>query len=190
MPTTTMLALLSSLVQNFAPVRRTVTDGGGSVHLLLQKTDRTDGVLHMRLCGRKISRGAALRSIALTTAQIHACASCVVVADMTECSNVAVAALPVTAKFVLTHPELRHIVIIGARGPVGLAVATVQRLCGGKFRLFRSLAECEAHASSGRAAAHELVALRVARTNAAAAGGAAHVLRERWCAAWRRLEAG
>ena len=132
------------------PVRTTVSDRGGVVHINLVPVAGGDsGVLHLRMTGRRISREAAQRSIAATSVGIHSCPTCTVVVEMGECRGVSPLALPVTARFLLSHPTLKHICIIEARGAVLLACRTVRRLSGnaGSFDLYRSWADFEAACS-------------------------------------------
>ena len=148
-----------------SPVRTTVSDSGGVVHINLVPDFGRDGVLHLRLVGGRISRRAAKRSIAATTRAIHACSTCTVVVDMGSCRGVSPLALPVTAKFLLSHPELKQILIIEAKGAVKLACITVRRLSGhDKLDLFQSFDAFEAACTSGRAGARRRAALQVARS--------------------------
>jgi hypothetical protein len=166
-----MLALILAIATGFSPVRTTVSDANGAVHLALIPTEGGNGVLHMRICGRRVSRRVAQNSISATTKSIHKCTVCTVVADFTECSNVSPLSLPVTARFVLTHPEIKQIMIIAARGPVGLAVRTVQRLCGGKFEIYRSFAAFARAAGDRIAPLHRRTGLNVAKSNMADTSG-------------------
>ena len=149
----------------FRPVRTTVSDRGGTVYINLLPVDGCDGVLHLRMVGGRISRCAARRSIQATTRAIHACDACTVVVEMGGCRGVSPLALPVTARFLLSHPELKQILIIEAKGAVRIACLTVRRLSGhGKLDLFRSFAAFESACSSGRLAARRRSALQVARS--------------------------
>ena len=70
-----------------------------------------------------------------------------------------------TAKFLLSHPELKQILIIEAKGAVKLACITVRRLSGhDKLDLFQSFDAFEAACTSGRAGARRRAALHVARS--------------------------
>ena len=161
----TLLLLCTTLLAHgarFKPVRTIVSDRGGVVHINLEPVDGTDGVLHLRMVGGRISRGAARRSIAATTRAIHACKKCTVVVEMGECRGVSPLALPTTARFLLTHPELKQILIIEAKGAVRLACLTVRRLSGlNKLDLFRSFAAFERSCSG---VARRASSLRVARS--------------------------
>ena len=124
-----------------------------------------NGVLHLRLVGKRISARAAQRSIEATTKSFHACKVCTVVVEMGECRGVSPLALPVTARFLLSHPELKQILIIEAKGAVALACATVQRLSGhNKLELFRSFGTFETACVGGAVAGQRKAALQVAKS--------------------------
>ena len=146
----------------FSPVHTVVKDRGGVVHVRLVPTEG-GGVLHLRMTGKRISRVAAKKSIRATTKGIHACETCTAVVEMGECRGVSPLALPTTAHFLLSHPSLKHILIIEAKGAVLLACRTVKRLSGhDKFDIYRSWSAFEAACSSNRAV-HRRVALAIAR---------------------------
>ena len=147
-----------------APVVTTVRHAAGKcdVALFAAGARSPDGVLHLKLCGR-ISRHVALRSIQATTTQIKCCHRCTAVVEMGACKGVSPLALPVTARFLLSHWSLwrGHIIIIEARGPVLLACNTVRRLSRhSRFEIYRSWADFEA--ACGDNAAHHRLALRTA----------------------------
>jgi hypothetical protein len=162
------LLLLSCVIADgarFRSVRTTVSDRGGTVHINMLPVDGRNSVLHLRMVGGRISRRAAKRSIQATTKAIHACDACTVVVDMGACRGVSPLALPVTARFLLSHPELKQILIIEAKGAVRLACLTVRRLSGhDKLDLFRSFAAFESACTNGRNAARRRSALQVARS--------------------------
>ena len=146
------------------PVHTIVRDRGGVVHVKLIPTENHCGVLHLRMTGKKISRVAAKRSIQATTAGIHKCKTCTAVVEMGECNGVSPLALPVTAHFLLSHPTLKHIFIIEARGAVLLACRTVKRLSGhDKFDVYHDWKDFEAACGKSGAAAYRRAALKVAK---------------------------
>ena len=146
------------------PVHTIVRDRGGVVHVKLIPTENHCGVLHLRMTGKKISRVAAKRSIQATTAGIHKCKTCTAVVEMGECNGVSPLALPVTAQFLLSHPTLKHIFIIEARGAVLLACRTVKRLSGhDKFDVYHDWKDFEAACGKSAAAAYRRAALKVAK---------------------------
>ena len=144
------------------------------MHINLEPVGRSDGVLHLRMLGKRISQKAADCSIQATSSTIHKCKVCTIVVEMGECKGVSPLALPVTARFLLSHPELKHILIIEAKGAVLWACRMVKRLSGhDKMTLYPSWAAFESACSSGRIVpSHRRSALQVAsRLRAQRQGG-------------------
>ena len=151
----------------FWPLRAHVEDRGGFVDINMVPVDRDDGVLHLKMRGRRISKKAAERSIRATSKTIHKCNVCTIVVEMGDCSGVSPLALPVTAGFLISHPELKHILIIEAKGAVLMACRIVRQLSGhDKMDLYGSWLAFESACSGSRhrrVARHRRSALMVAK---------------------------
>ena len=165
---TIFFLLLTCASARFWPVRTRVKDRGGIVDINLVPVDGANGVLHLKMQGGRISRRAAERSIAATSDTIHKCKVCTIVVEFGSCRGVSPLALPVTAQFLLTHPELKHILIIEAKGAVLMACRVVKRLSGhdkmdlyGSFEAFE--AACSGSLGKKPVAQHRRSALSVAR---------------------------
>ena len=155
--------------------------------------------LALRASLRRKRHSAALRSMVASAAVLrcaprqlltYMCLDLYVLTCMClDClGRVCVCASATTAQFLLSHPTLKHILIIEARGAVLLACRTVKRLSGhDKFDIYQSWADFEA-ACSKSGAAHRRSALKVAKQYRPASDDLGSCLRAFWSQATQGAE--